>query len=168
MSNGAQSFKENSLDVIIHYIRLGVTTYPKLYGVQYWIKYNHCAVMFFAWTVFGYSGYSRHTIVSNTLPLITAECWCSKININLQILMQHRSDVIENSFCNKLEYTFSHSKIILSIANYQISSLIIPYYILACCCRCGIMHGSIHQMISHVWRYGLMERKAILMITLQN
>jgi len=82
--------------------------------------------------------------------------------------MQHTSDVIENSFCKKLEYIFSHSEIILSIANYQISLLIIPYYSLACFCRCGMMHGSIHQMISHVWRYGLMERKAILMITLQN
>jgi len=44
----------------------------------------------------------------------------SKIHINLQILMQHRSGVTEKSFCKKPEYTFNHSKIILSIAKYQI------------------------------------------------
>lgn len=144
-----------------------VMTDPKLYGVQKWITYNHYGVMFIARTVFGYSGYRRHTIVNNTLSLISPWCWWSKININLQILMQHRCDVIESSFCKELEYTFSHSTIVLSIADYHIS-LIIPYYSLVCFCRCGMMHGSIHQMISHVWRYGLMERKAILMITLLN
>jgi len=74
----------------------------------------------------------------------------SKININLQILMEHRSDVSGEQFFKKLEYTFNHSKLILSIAKYQISSVIIPYYSLACFCRCGMIHGSIHQMISHV------------------
>jgi hypothetical protein len=42
---------------------------PRPYGVQKWIAYNHYEVMLIAGTVFGYS---KHTIVNDTLSLITA------------------------------------------------------------------------------------------------